>query len=135
MKLKWVKHQFHSSIGDPEFVTVNYHGNILFGVKAKRRIIKDAKFVEIYFHYESDESVKCLGFEFFKNETESSKTMKIRKSQVVVNTGHELAKKIGITEGTAKRFVIKHDNENKVWYIDLSQGQFLDTSNYRRSSK
>lgn len=135
MKFKWEKHQFHSSIGNPEFVTVNYHGDILFGVKAKKQIIKNAKFVEIYFHYESDESIKCLGFKFFENETESSKTLKIKRSQVVVNNGHELAKKIGITNGTAKRFVIKHDDENNIWYIDLSQGQFLDTSNYRQSSK
>lgn len=135
MKFKWVKHQVHSSIGAPEFVTVNYHGDILFGVKAKKQIIKDTKFAEIYFHYESNENIKCLGFGFFEYKTESSKIMQIRKSQVVIRTGHELAKKVGITEGTAKRFVIKHDDENKVWYIDLSQGQFLDTSNYRRGSK
>lgn len=138
--MEWTRHQANARMRKPSSATVNFHGDILFNVKAVRQIIKESKHIEIFFSSNTDE-LKRVGFKFFDKPTGFSNPMKFRgngnkgANQAVASINTKIAVDMGIRNHTAKRFPLEYDKETEVWYIDIEKGEIFSTDNYKHPKK
>lgn len=135
--MKWARHQPHARMKTPAQATVNFHGDVLFNVKVVRQIIMESKYVEIFFSSENG-ILQHIGFRFQGQQTVFSNSLKFRSktrnqtfSQAAAEISPKIATEIGIKNHTAKRFPLEFDSESEMWFIDVSKGELIDTSNYK----
>lgn len=129
--MKWTRHQPHARMKKPPSVTVNYHGNILFNVKALRQLIKKSRYAEIFFDSNQEGSTQYIGVRFFTEPTSFSKLLKIKKCQAILDINRKIAAELGIEKHTAKRFPLEFDAESEVWYINKDNGVLFKTDHYK----
>jgi len=131
--MKWVRHQPHARMRKPASATVNYHGDVLFNVKAVKQVIKEAEYVEIFFD-SNEEKIKLIGFRFFENPTSFSVILKFhnkKRNQAIAKINRKIVEEMGIIKHTAKRFSLEFDSESEVWFIDMEKGKSFSTENYK----
>lgn len=128
--MKWIRHQYHARGARPAEATLNHEGRVIFNIKAFRQIVKNAKYVEIYFGVnETDRSIERLGFKFLNEKNDASinlrfyrKTAKGEYGQVVCSIGYKSARRIGLERGKSMRVPIEYDSSLTMWYVDLQKG-------------
>lgn len=131
--MKWMRHQPHAIVRKPAFVTINFYGDALFSVKTVRQIIKESKYVEIFFNRE-DSVLRHIGFRFFIQPTRLTNVLRFsnkKRNQAVLKMSRTISSEMGIRRHQAMRFPLEYDTESEIYYISVDKAELIDTSNYK----
>ena len=138
--MKWEKHQPRTRTENPASLTINCEGNMIFNAKAVKEIIKSNKSFELFFNYDDERNLLCVGFKLYGQKGDSRRNLSFRNangriSQVLIKGSRKVASNLGVKDKTAMRFPISFDQDSKTWFIERAKGHIFSTSNYKQSKK